>query len=207
MSFSELMSGDRGRGVIRLLMALVVLGGLGYLFMYAMDDGSEAQSIETEIAQQGRDIEGYKASLAQGAVALEKAEARLADVKELARLKRANQFLQENIANLKKGIAAGEADIASRNGEFEAYKDEYRAFAWAKAKDETLESLTTLAGEVYKNVNIREVTAVGIEIRHAEGHKRIPYEELPVALKDRFQFDPKLKEKAVAEEAAKEEKK
>lgn len=196
------MSSDRGRGVIRVLLALVVLCGLGLLFKFAMDDGSEAQSIETEIAQQGRDIEGYKASLVQATVALEKAEARLADVKELARLKRANQFLQENIGNLKKGIAAGEAEIVSRKGEFEAYKDQYRAFAWAQAKGETLETLTTLAGEVYKNVNIREVTASGIQIRHAEGNKRIPYEELPDALKDRFQFDPKLKEKAVAEEPA-----
>ncbi len=55
---------------------------------------------------------------------------------------------------------------------------------------------------MYNSVLIREVTAIGIQIRHADGQKRIFFEELPEAMKDRFQYDPKQKEQAMAEEAA-----
>src|SRR6478735_1067734 len=110
MSFSDMMSSGRGPGVIGMLMVLVVLIGFGFLFMFAMDEGSGAQSIESVIAQQKRDIESYKASLVHGGETLEKAPMQIANVKELARLKRENQFLQENIANLQKGIASGKAE-------------------------------------------------------------------------------------------------
>jgi cell division protein FtsB len=206
MSFSDLMSSGRGPGVIGMLMALVVLIGFGFLFMFAMDEGTGEKSIQSVIAQQRQDIESYKASFLYQSEALEKAPARIAEVKELARLKRENQFLQENIGNLQKGIAAGKAELVRKNGEFEAYKDQYRAFARAQAKGEAMETLATVTGAVYKSVNIREVTAIGIQIRHAEGHKRIPFEELPDAMKDRFQFDPKQKEKAIAEESVERDK-
>jgi len=201
MSFSKSMSSGRRPGVIGMLRRMLVFGGVGFYFTSAMAKGGGTELIEAEISQQGRDIESLKASLAHGAESLEKAPARNADVKELARLKRENQFLQENIGNLQKRIVAGKAEIVRRNGEFEAYKDEYRAFARAQAKDEILETLTTVAGVIYKNVNIREVTPLGMEIRHAEGHKRIPFEDLPEALRERFQFDPKQKEKAIAKES------
>ncbi len=54
---------------------------------------------------------------------------------------------------------------------------------------------------MYNDVVIREVTAVGIQIRHADGQKRIPFEILPEAMKDHFQFDPKQKDQALAAES------
>jgi hypothetical protein len=99
-------------------------------------------------------------------------------------------------------IKANKADLAGKVDAFEAYKDEYRAHVRGKAKGESINLLETQTGAVYKNVNIREVTAVGIQIRHDEGQKRIPFEELPVAMIERFQFDAKQKAAAVEKEKA-----
>jgi chromosome segregation ATPase len=204
MSFSDMMSSGRGPGVIGMVMALIVLLGFGLLFMYASDEGSMGghQSIESLIAHQAKEIEGYNASIAHGRKTLELAPGRTATSKELTRLKRENQAAVGTIANLTKAVEAGKADIAQRTANFEAYKNEYRAFVRGKAKGETMDQLVTLSGAVYKNVNIREVSAIGIQIRHDEGQKRIAFEELPEAMKDHFQFDPKQKEEAVNIEIA-----
>ncbi len=203
MSFSDMMSSGRGPGVIGMVMALIVLLGFGLLFMYASDETQRTgQSIESVIAQQSKDIDGYEANIVHGRKSLDLAPARTAGAKELTKVKRENQTLQENITSLKGVIETAKAEIVRRGEAFDAYKDEYRAYARGKAKGETMEKLETLTGTVYQNVTIREVTAIGIQIRHGDGQKRIPFEELPESMKDHFQFDPKQKEKAVAVESA-----
>lgn len=186
-----------------MVMALIVLLGFGLLFMFAADDTERGgQSIESVISQQAKDLAGYQARAAHGRKTLDDAPARSAAAKELARVKRDSQTLQETITRLTKSVADGKAEIVRRNEAFETYKDEYRAFARSKAKGETMDKLETLTGGVYNDVIIREVTPVGIQIRHADGHKRIPFEELPEAMKDHFQFDPKQKDRVLADESA-----
>lgn len=202
MSFTEMMSSGRGPGVIGMLMALVVLIGFGFLFMFASDESSMAssQSIESVIIQQDKDIGNYQGGIEYAKTNLEKAPKRLAAAKELARCKREIQTVEGRIGDLKKGMETGNAALAATAKAFETYKDEYRAFARGKAKGELMDELVTLSGVVYKNVNIREVTPIGIQIRHADGQKRIPFEELSKEIQDRFQFDPNQKEQAIAAE-------
>lgn len=204
MSFTDLMSSGRGPGVIGMIMALIVLLGFGVLFMFAFDEGAQGgdQSIESVIAYQAKDIVASEALRDSNLTTLAKAPVRVVNAKELARLKREDQSMQEKIAGLKSGVEAGKAAIATRNAATEAYKDEYRALVRGKAKGEVMPKLETTTGAVYTNVNIREVTAVGIQIRHDDGQKRIPFEDLPESMKDHFQFDPKQKEKALAQETA-----
>ncbi len=198
------MSSGRGPGVIGMIMALIVLLGFGVLFMFAFDEGAQGgdQSIESVIAYQAKDIVASEALRDSNLTTLAKAPVRVVNAKELARLKREEQSMQEKIAGLKSGVEAGKAAIATRNAATEAYKDEYRALVRGKAKGEIMPKLETTTGAVYTNVNIREVTAVGIQIRHDDGQKRIPFEDLPESMKDHFQFDPKQKEKALAQETA-----
>lgn len=185
-----------------MVMALIVLLGFGLLFMYASDETERGgQSIESVIAQQTREIDGHEANIDYDRKKLEQAPARIASAKELARLKRENQSLQENLTNLAARIEAGKADLALRKQTFANYKDQYRTYVRGKAKGEAMEKLQTLTGAVYTNVNIREVTAIGIQIRHADGQKRIPFEDLPEEMKDHFQFDPNQKDTALAEES------
>lgn len=202
MSFIDMMSSSRGPGVIGMVMALIVLLGFGLLFMLATDDGFHTgnQSIESIIAHQAKVIEFSQGAIENVSKLLSGAPLRITNVKELARLKRENLVLIKSVANLGKKVESEKAEIISCSYAFDAYKNQYRAHVRGKAKGELIETLQTQNGDIYKNVNIREVTAVGIQIRHEDGQKRIPFEELPEAMKDYYQFDPQQKAAAVAEE-------
>jgi hypothetical protein len=207
MSFSDMMSSGRGPGVIGMVMALVVLLGFGVLFMFAFDEGFQGAELSDEaaIVQQGKEIENYQVTLDKGQKSLDLAPQRVSDAKELTRLGLENQMLSQNITTLIEKQKAGEAEIVEKNKAFDAYKDDYRAYVRGKAKGETMDQLSTTSGVVYKNVSIREVTAIGIQIRHDEGQKRIAFEDLPDEMKDYYQFDPNQKEDAKkAEDAARE---
>jgi hypothetical protein len=67
---------------------------------------------------------------------------------------------------------------------------------------QVIAKLETLKGDVYENVTIREVSPIGIAIRHDAGSRRVPFEELPLEMQRQFLFDPKEKEKALADEHA-----
>jgi chromosome segregation ATPase len=203
MSFSDMMSSGRGPGVIGMVMALVVLLGFGLLFMYASDESERGgQSIESLISHQAKEIDGHQATIIYEQKKLEQAPLLISNSQELTRLKREIQSLKNDSSNLAKRVEKGKSEIALKIQALADYKNEYRAYARSKAKGETIAKLETLTGVVYNDVIIREVTAIGIQIRHADGQKRIPFEDLPEAMKDHFQFDPKQKEQAVAEESA-----
>jgi hypothetical protein len=202
MSFSDLMSSGRGPGVIGMLLALVVVAGFGILFLFAFDDGMQGadQSIESLIAQQSKDISSLRSSIADSNKRLEVRPALESKAKQLKSETGEIMMRTARIDSLHKSIATTKAAIAANLEGFEKYKDEYRAFARNQAKGEELPSLKTLGGTVYEKVKIREVTAIGMEISHNDGHKRIPYEDLPEDLQDRFQFDTKQKQLAIAAE-------
>lgn len=204
MSFSEMMSSARGPGVIGTVMALVVMAIFVILFIFAFDERFQggAQSVHSIIAQQELDLANYRSVIADGQKSLDKVPALVASAKELARMNRQNRTNEENLGRLGKNIESAKEEAVRLTNIFEGYKDQYRAFVRNKAKGDTLETLKTQGGVTYKNVNIREVTAVGIQIRHDEGQKRIPYEELPPAMQDHFQFNAKQKAEAIAREQA-----
>ena len=203
MSFSDMMSSGRGPGVIGMVMALIVLLGFGLLFMYASDESERGgQSIESLISHQAKEIDGHQATIIFQQKKLDQAPSLLANSKDLTRLKREIQSLKNDSLNLAKSVESRKADIALKTQAFADYKDEYRACVRGKAKGETIAKLEALTGVIYTDVTIREVTPIGIQIRHADGHKRIPFEDLPEAMKDRFQFDPKQKDQAMAAESA-----
>lgn len=187
-----------------MLMALVVLVGFGLLFMFAFDEGFQGGgvTIEAEIASQAKEIESFKSTIDNGKTMLALAPSRVAAAKELTGLKRSNLAQVEKIAGLKTEIETGNSGIVAKQQEWETYKDKYRELVRGKAKGQLIEKLETRSGVVYMNANIREVTAVGIQIRHDEGQKRIAFEELPDELQDFYQFDPEQKQKAVAAETA-----
>ncbi|MEO5913463.1 MAG: hypothetical protein ABIS50_04470 [Luteolibacter sp.] len=202
MAFTDLMLSYRGPGLIGTLMALFVILGFSLLFMFAFDEGFQGGnwSIEKVIAHQATEIENYQAMREDHSRRLEQARVRVSDEKELARMKRESRWQLEKIASLGNAIELG-TEVVSRETEvFDAYKDQYRAYVRGRAKGETLAKLETSSGGVYTNVSIRGVTAVGIEIRHDDGFKRIPFEELPEEMKTRFQFDREQKEQALASE-------
>lgn len=181
-------------------MALIVLLGFGLLFMFAMDEGFQGgdQSIESLITDQAKEIEFTMGAIERGSKLLGSAPERTKLTKELNRLLWSVPTRQKRIVALGKAIESSKAEGISDNKTFEDYKNQYRAHVRSNAKGQSMETLQTQSGAVYKNVNIREVTAVGIQIRHDDGHKRIPFEDLPAPMQDYYQFDPTQKVAAVA---------
>ena len=198
------MSSGRGPGVIGMVMALFVLIGFGLLFMFAFDEGFQggALSIESLIAQQTKDIETSKGAIISGQDLLNLAPARTLKAKELANLKSKGEGYKDTIGNLKREVATANSEIVLLKDGFEGYKNEYRGFVRGKAKGEAMAKLETRSGGVYEDVNIREVSAIGIQIRHSGGQIRIPFDDLPEAMQDHFQFDPNQKAAAVVSENA-----
>ena len=203
MSFSDMMSSARGPGLIGTLLAMVVVVGFGLLFMIASDEGplGESQAIGAVITRQGKSIESLRGNIAAGEKLLEQVPVKVANAKELARLNRAKSLVQTRITELNSRLTSCREEITHGDEIFEAYKNEYRAFVRGKAKGETFDKLEMPSGVIYHKVSIGEVTAIGIQLRHEGGFKRIPFEELSEALQDRFQYDPKQKQAAMTEEA------
>ena len=197
-----MMSSGRGPGVIGMVLALMVLLGFGTLFMFAFDEGLQGgdQSIESVVAGQAKEIDRLKNNIQVVEMSLASTPARNAAARDLSRFKAENGAGKDSIAKLKDTVTATRTAIAEREQAFEAYKDEYRAFVRGGAKGKTMESLRTVTGASYKNVTITEVSAVGIQIRHDDGHKRIAFEDLPDEMKDYYQFDPNQKAAAVKKE-------
>lgn len=204
MSFGDMMSSARGPGVIGTLMALAVMAIFVMFFVFAFDDRFQGggKSIQSMITQQSQDIAGYNFDIAEGQKTLSGYPALILSGKDLATLKLKNEILKNRVETLGKEVESAKAGLAVSDAAYEGFKDKYRVFVRGQAKGEIIETLETQSGTVYKNANIREVTAIGIQIRHEAGQKRIPYEDLPEAMQDHFQFDPKQKAEAIAKEQA-----
>ena len=206
-SFDDLMSSSRGPGVIGTVLALIVLLGFSGLFLFVFNDatsGPAAVSLATIVQQQESHISELQATLkadAEKLTVVPGLEKTALDADTLARHTKARTAtvteLQAQIARLKQD----QSDISSQTA---AYQAKYRAQMRAAAKGEILESIQTISGKTFKHATIREVTPIGMQIRHDDGFTRIPCEDLPADLQARFQFDKQEKLDALKSESNKE---
>ena len=191
MSFSDLLTSARGPGVIGMLMALFVLIGFGTLFMFAFDEGSmgSGKSLAAQIRDSEKTITTEKVRIVDGEKTLETIPTLKKTSTDLRESKTKEDFLNARITHGKSEIKELKAGIKALEEEHADYKNQYRAFVRNNAAGTQIEELKTLTGEVYNEVDVRKVTAVGIEIRHRDGHKRIAFEVLPEEMQDYYQFD------------------
>ena len=196
-----MMESSRGPGFIGTLLALVVLAIFVLFYLFAFDEGMQGggRNIQSVIAEQERDIGRLREDTRLRGKELERLPKLNENQKALSSAMRENRDLETQINGLKDSVASTSSDISLKAKEFETYKDDYRAFVRGKAKGEIMEKLETTKG-TYDNVTIREVTAIGMQIRHEGGLKRVPYEELPAKMQDYYQFDPTQKAAAIANE-------
>ena len=199
-----MMQSGRGPGLIGMFLALMVMLGFGLLFMFAFDDGLQGggQTIQSVIAQQKKEIESLRQNISSTERMLARGEGLASIEKEFAAVKRESQGRTSNMNSLKMDSTSTNEAIATIEKEFEDYKNQYRTFVRTKAKGRIVGRLETRKGEVFENVVIREVTPIGMQIRHDGGLGRIPYENLPEAMQEEFQFDPDQKVAAFAKETA-----
>lgn len=204
MSFSDLMSSGRGPGVIGLMVALLILLGFGGLFFLVFDEEMQGTgvSIESVISDQQKDIDDYHHQLIANTKALEVMPKLRETQSKFDTVARENRVRALEIADMREAVIKLAESLPAVQLELEKYKDEYRGFVRSKAVGEQIDELVCRSGTSYKGVEIREVTPVGVQIRHNDGQKRIPFEDLTDSWHERFQFDPLQKEKAIALEEA-----
>lgn len=190
MSFSDLMGSAKGPGLVGLLLALVVLVGFGALYTFAFDQGTATgKSIEAVIRDNSKSIGGYNAKIEMGQAKLATAPALQNIASELSADLVKKKVISDRVKMREGEVTNINGEIEAIHSEWEDYKNEYRAYARAKAEGDKIPELKALDGTTYIDVVLRKVTAIGIEIRHKGGFKRIPFAELPLEMQDHFQFD------------------
>lgn len=207
MSFGDLMSSGRGPGVVGLLMALLVIGGFGGIYVFVFDKEMQGggSSIEHVIREQADEIESLQVQIAHENTTLENSKKGAQAGKKADALTAEAAATKEKIGALEAQMSKIIADSVTLEKEFLDYRAGYRAQVREDAVGEKFPELKTVSGTVYEEVEIREVTEVGISIRHKDGSGRITYEELTEEWQLRFQFDPKEKAEALAREQAERE--
>jgi chromosome segregation ATPase len=204
MAITDFVEKYRSLAIFGGLVGGLLLAGLIVIFRLIERDDVEAVKVTQRQMVRDQDlvIEEQRAAIAKRQVRLAELEAyreterkvRDADI-EVAAAGSLVTDLQSGNEGLRRQIDALRAELA-------AYKDHYRQFARLRAKGEKLGTLTTRSDKTFNQAVIAEVDAVGLRVIHAEGKTRIPYEELPAALQDRFQFDSAQRDALLAREAA-----
>jgi peptidoglycan hydrolase CwlO-like protein len=191
MSFTDLMSSSRGPGVLGSLMALLVLVGFGTLYLFVFDERLQGgqRTIEAVLGDQQVELDSLRSAIDGLEQRMAAAELFKRQATELALLASRAELADRRIAELGALRDAEAAALASASADWERYKDDYRAAAWAAAKGEKIDKLVTTGGKEFLHVTVKGVSHKGMDISHEGGLRLIPCEELPPELRDRFQFD------------------
>jgi len=205
MSFSDLMQSARGPGVVGILLAMLVLGGFGLLFIFSFDDVKAEAKVTPEhaIHEQEKEINDLRVILGERQTGLEKLPRLQEAERKLRELTESSAAAAGNIEGAKAAIAETAAKIDGLQADLEAYKDLYRQASRIAAKGEQMDTLTTLANKTYRQIVVREVNAIGMRIAFdgGAGSTTIPFEQLPAELQDRFQFDAEQRDALLAQES------
>ncbi|WP_411827740.1 hypothetical protein [Luteolibacter sp. AS25] len=202
MSFNDLLSSSKGPGVIGLIMALLVLIGFGLLATLAFEEDSGGKSLAGIVRQNGLRISNDGERLKSLNAKLATIPNRQIVADKVRTISARNKYLDAQFDAQTENLELAELRLDELEEHFFDYKNQYRAFVRDNAEGTELESLETTNGEIYHEVSIRKVTAVGLEMRHRDGLKRIPFEELPAKLQDYYQFDKDQKADEIQREMA-----
>lgn len=185
------MASGKGPGVIGMLLALLVIVGFGSLYMLAFENGTGGaeKSLAAIIRDNGKEITSLSARTADGEKTLESIPTLKKVSSDLDETVAVNKSTAVRISERKAEISALEDTLEALTATFEDYKNQYRAHVRNGAEGTKMEELKTRSGDVFLEVDVRKVTAVGIEFRHRDGHKRVGFEELSDELQDYYQYD------------------
>lgn len=200
MSFSDLMSSAKGPGVVGTLLALLVVGGFGLLFLLAFsDDGMGGMSIDAYLKKQTEDLNASQARLQMYQSRVAGLPKLVANAKKLDEATANNKSDQAKIVQLQEQVAVSQEALTAEEKVFEDYKNDYRRYIRRKVRGTRMDKLETTDGKVYQDVEIKSVSPIGVQIRHAGGLVGVDYEVLPTDMQDLLQFDEAQKKDALME--------
>ncbi len=191
MALSDLLSSSRGPGIIGTLIAILVLGGFGTLFVVfdknMQDDGVTLQAL---VREQGIAIESRKEDIEINKKRIKEGRKFADHGQQIASLQGSLEKGAAQVGELEKGIEAAQASIEAENEAWNEYKVAYRNQVWKEAVGSQIEELKgAKSGKVYLAGKINDIGHTGISVTNAEGIARIPLEDLSPEVQERYQLD------------------
>lgn len=178
-----------------IVIGLFVLAGFIGLGAYAVSDKNDKP--EVVIAAQENQIARQKEILAQEQSRAEKSKKRHEAKVELDQIEKNTTDTKEALRKTKEEIATKQNALNSLLAKKEVALKKVRMKVRTAAVGQTIESLTTRSGKVYKNAKIRKVTPYGISITDGYKLKTIPPSELPEEFTAMYHFDEKETQEAL----------
>lgn len=189
--FDDFFSTSRSPAVLGTAFGILILLGFGALFLLVTDERfiGWAKDPASEIRAQEEQIQSLHGRI-ESAQSEHKRQGELARLAEdLKSVKTLADGLQPRITELQAAKSKLDQEIDRIRAALQAYREQYRKEVRDKAKGKKIGRLALSDGTVYEPAQVLEVDAVGMQIRHSGGVKRIDWRNLPAEMQDHFQFD------------------
>ena len=161
------------------------------------------RSAEEASADLNATIAGLKADLVHLQVAKREKERWAASRRLLGACRRDLDVLDDRASELREAAAEEKVRIAEVREEFAGYRIVYRKWLWSTAPGRHYDEIRTVGGKLYREVTLRSVSALELQIAHESGTATLAVAELPRELCDEYQLSPAAAQKELdAAEAA-----
>lgn len=187
--FNDFHETTRNVGVFGMLLGLVLLAGLCGLGMAVFSGSSEPKeaTLSNLIHDQEIHLRSLRAGLRERENDAELFEGYQDIQSDIAGMTLEIETEEARIVDTKDKIALAKRVIADEATKFNDYRSKYRRAVRLAAKGEEID-LSETKGEKYQSLKITEVTPLHLRVMKPTGSEGIPYQQLPLALQDRFQF-------------------
>ncbi len=184
-------------------MVVLVMAGVGLSLVVdkRLKYSSGSVKLEKEMILEASELEGLMARHEEGTRCLEEAEDRRRSGATLDGLSSEEKgALKERKSVLEIMQERLRESINQLDNDFTQYRTDYCRQVRQAAIGESMGDITLRNGREYKQVKIKQVTDVGLEIRHADGIARIQAPDLDQKIRDRFQWNDELRRQVLENE-------
>ena len=179
----------RSVGVAGMFLGLLVVAGLCGLGMAVLSgtSGPKEATLENRVNDQTIHLKGLTLGLEERKDEMEVFKGYQVVAREVEAAGSAITAEEGRITEVQNEITSANEAILVEKKKFQDYRNEYRKIARNAADGEMIDLSETL-GEDYKSVKITDVTPLHLRVMRSAGTEGIPFQKLPLAVQDRFQF-------------------
>ena len=188
--FDDMLTSYRGAGTIATFLAAFVLVSFLFLSVLVLDPRFNG-SIESSaglIARQEREIGRLTQELAAVEAKFETYQQRKEQGAAIARYLKQEADAKASLSDLSGRISRYERVLDEVRTRRARHARGYREHVREKAVGETLPTMNLPDGRVLESPQIVKVTPAGLQLRYSAGIVRIPVKDLPLSVRQRFQF-------------------
>ena len=190
--FNDSHEVSRNVGIMGVLLALLVLGGLyglGASFLTGMEFFKKDEVSTKVLIEKGRNqIEALKADLEGG----KKLQVRVADHQALLeKIESATSELEAEekvVFEAEEKVSQARLELQKEMAALKGYQRQYRQLVRTRAEGETID-LSGLKGDSFREARIMGISPIRLRVMTKTGVVGIDYQELPEKLQQRFQFN------------------